>query len=73
MGLVCTNFGQIEEMNMVELFLVNYAHSDSAEWACYRMTHSLATASAYAKELRKSGYGANVQSVLIDENGKVSI
>ena len=64
---------------MVELFLVNYTHSRSAncnyheEWACYRMTHSLATASAYAKELRKIGYRANVQSVLIDENGKVSI
>ena len=58
---------------MTEVFLINYTHSDSAEWACYRMTHSLATASAYAKELRKIGYRANVQSVLIDEDGRVKV
>ena len=60
---------------MVELFLVNYTPAPhlADKWACYRMTHSLATASAYAKELRKIGHRANVQSVLIDEDGRVSI
>jgi len=60
---------------MTELFLVNYTPTPhlADNWACYRMTHSLATASAYAKELRKIGYRANVQSVLIDEDGRVSI
>lgn len=60
---------------MTEVFLVNYTPTPhlAGNWACYRMTHSLATASAYAKELRKIGYRANVQSVLIDEDGRVSI
>jgi len=58
---------------MTEVFLVNYTHSDSIEWACNHMTHSLAIASEKARELRTLGYRVNVQSVLINENGKVEL
>jgi len=57
---------------MTEVFLINYT-INSIEWTCYRRTHSLATASAYAKELRTLGYRVNVQSVLINEDGKVEL
>ena len=64
---------------MTEVFLVNYTHTRSAncnyheEWACHHMTHSLAIASAKAKELRGIGYRVNVQSVLIDEDGRIKL
>lgn len=58
---------------MTEVFLVNYTHSDNAEWACHHMTHSLAIATEKAKELRYMGYRVNVQSVLIDEDGRVKL
>ena len=58
---------------MVELFLVNYTHSKSEEWTCHKSTHSLAVATEVAQELRNLGYRVNVQSVLLNENGKVSI
>ena len=59
---------------MVELFLVNYnVKGDGIGWVCHTSTHSLAIASKLAKELRDMHYIVNVQSVLIDENGKVSI
>ena len=64
---------------MVELFLVNYTHTRSAncnyheEWTCHKSTHSLAVATEVAQELRTLGYRVNVQSVLLNENGKVSI
>lgn len=56
---------------MTEVFLVNYTHKDSVEWGCHHMTHSLAVATAKAQELRYMGYRVNVQSVLIDEDGRV--
>ena len=60
---------------MTEIFLVNYTPTPhiADKWDCIRMTHSLATASAYAKELRKMGHDAIVQSVLIDEDGRVKL
>lgn len=60
---------------MTEVFLVNYTPTPhlADNWACHHMTHSLAIASAKAKELRTLGYRVNVQSVLIDEDGRVSI
>jgi len=62
---------------MTEVFLVNYSHSSLVEfeneWSCYHMTHSLAIASAKARELRDMGYRVNVQSVLIDEDGRVKL
>ena len=58
---------------MTEVFLVNYTHSDEPEWACHHMTHSLAVASAKAKELRDMGYRAIVQSVLLNEEGRVEL
>ena len=58
---------------MTEVFLVNYTQSDSAEWTCHEATHSLAVATDIAHELRTLGYRVNVQSVLINENGKVEL
>mgnify|MGYP005988740719 FL=1 len=58
---------------MTEVFLVNYTHKDSLEWACHHMTHALAVATAKAQELRDMGYRVNVQSVLIDEDGRIKI
>ena len=58
---------------MTEVFLVNYAHADSAEWTCHMATHSLAVATDVSQELRTLGYRVNVQSVLIDEDGKVKL
>jgi len=62
---------------MTEVFLVNYSHSSLVEfeneWACHHMTHSLEIASAKARELRDMGYRVNVQSVLIDEDGRVKL
>jgi len=61
---------------MVELFLVNYnvkGEGDDIGWVCHTSTHSLAIASKLANELRDMHYVVNVQSVLIDENGKVSV
>jgi hypothetical protein len=60
-------------MIMTEVFLVNYTHDASVEWACHHMTHSLAVASAKAQELRDMGYRVNVQSVLIDEDGRIQL
>lgn len=58
---------------MTEVFLVNYRHDASVEWACHHMTHSLAVATAKAQELRDMGYRVNVQSVLIDEDGRIQL
>jgi len=60
-------------MIMTEVFLINYTHRDSLTWACHHMTHSLAVTSEKAQELRDMGYRVNVQSVLIDEDGRVKI
>jgi hypothetical protein len=58
---------------MTEVFLVNYKHDKSNEWTCFEATHSLAVASKRSQELRDMGYRVNVQSVLLNENGKVTL
>ena len=58
---------------MTEVFLVNYSHKKYKEWVCNHMTHSLAQASVKAKALRDKGFIVNVQSVLINEDGKVEL
>jgi len=58
---------------MTEVFLINYTHSDSAEWTCHESTHSLAVATDIAHELRTLGYRVVVQSVLLDDNGRVKL
>lgn len=58
---------------MKELFLVNMKPIDRDEWECFRATHSLVSAHNMAKEIREGGHQANVQSILIDEEGKVKI
>ena len=58
---------------MNKLFLVNYTPKPhlTYQWECFRMTHSLSRALSYAKELRKMGHDAAVQSVLINKNGGI--
>ena len=58
---------------MTEVFLINYTHDKSDEWTCHYTTHSLAVASDKAKELRDMGMRVTVQSVLLNENGKVTL
>lgn len=58
---------------MTEVFLVNYTHDKSNEWTCHQATHSLAVATEIARDLRDIGYLVNVQSVLLNENGKVTL
>ena len=59
--------------DMTEVFLINYRHVKSDEWACFQATHSLYVATEKARELRDMGYRVNVQSVLLNENGKVQL
>lgn len=60
---------------MTEVFLVNYTPTPhlADNWACHHMTHSPAIASAKAQELRDMGYRVTIQSVLINDNGKVEL
>lgn len=58
---------------MTEVFLINYKHNKSVEWTCHHMTHSLAVATEKAQELRDMDYRVNVQSILLNENGKVTL
>ena len=58
---------------MTELFIVNMKRIGFDNWECLRATHSLATATEMAKGLRDAGHEANVQSVLINDNGQVSV
>lgn len=58
---------------MTEVFLINYTHNKSVEWTCHHMTHSLAVATEKAQELRDMDYRVNVQSILLNENGKVTL
>lgn len=58
---------------MTETFLINYTHADDAEWTCHMATHSLAVATDVSHELRTEGYRVVVQSVLINEDGKVEL
>lgn len=58
---------------MTEVFLINYTHDKSDEWTCHHSTHSLYVATEKARELRDMGYRVNVQSVLLNENGKVTL
>lgn len=57
---------------MNELFLINYETKEDG-WICDRHTHSLRVATEYAKAYRDMGYRVTVQSVLINEHGKVEI
>lgn len=68
---------------MTEIFLVNYAevivgelvhyNNDEYAWLCDLATPSLAEATDAANNLRKFGYTVNVQSILIDEDGRVKL
>ena len=62
---------------MTEVFLINNATikrpTGMGEWACHHMTHSLYVATEKAQELRDMGYRVNVQSILLNENGKVEL
>lgn len=58
---------------MTEVFLVNYTHDKSDEWTCHQATHSLAVATEISRDLRDIGYLVNVQSVLIDEDGRIKL
>ena len=63
---------------MTEVFLINYTYDNSVllpcnTWTCHHMTHSLAVATEKAQELRDMGYRVNVQSILLNENGKVEL
>ena len=58
---------------MTEVFLINYTHADDAEWTCHMATHSLGVATDVSHELRTLGYRVVVQSVLIDEDGRVKL
>lgn len=68
---------------MTELFLINIKHDGRSQWGanvklgdwvCFRTTHRLDVAHDLAKELREEGgLDVNVQSVLLDENGKVHV
>ena len=69
---------------MTELFLVNLKHDGShsrwgdnvklGDWVCFRTTHRLHVAHDIAKELREDWNAeVTVQSVLLDENGKVHV
>lgn len=64
---------------MTEIFLVNYnaeviaGENDEYAWLCDLATPSLADATDAANNLRKFGYTVNVQSILIDEDGRVKL
>ena len=58
---------------MTEVFLINYTYDRGEEWTCHHATHSLYVATEKAQELRDMGYRVNVQSVLLNENGKVQL
>ncbi len=58
---------------MTEVFLVNIKMMGDDKFKCFRATHSLASATEMAKGAREAGHEVNVQSVLMDDNGKVSI
>lgn len=64
---------------MTEIFLVNYnagviaGENDEYMWLCNLTTPSLADATESADNLRKFGYTVNVQSILIDEDGRVKL
>ena len=55
-----------------ETSLVNYT-INNIEWTCHMATHSLAVATDVAHDLRTAGYRVNVQSILIDEDGRVKL
>ena len=61
----------MDDMN--EVFLINYTHDRGDGWTCHHATHSLYVATEKARELREMGYRVNVQSVLLNENGKVTL
>jgi len=58
---------------MTEVFLINMKPYNGNKWECFRSTHRLDVATDIAREIQKAGHEVNVQSVLIDEDGRVSI
>ncbi len=58
---------------MTEVFLINMKPYNGDAWECFRSTHRLDVATDMACEMREAGHEVNVQSVLIDEDGRVSI
>ena len=58
---------------MTELFLINYSPRDETLWECYSVVQCLATATDIAFELSTKGFRTNVQSVLLDDYGRISV
>jgi hypothetical protein len=57
---------------MKELFLINYKTKLNG-WQCHTTTASLRIASETSKQFKDMGYQVTVQSILINEHGKVEI
>lgn len=57
---------------MKELFLINYKTKLNG-WQCHTTTSSLRVASETSKQFKDMGYQVTVQSILINEDGKVEI
>jgi len=58
---------------MTEVFLINMKPYNENKWECFRSTHRLDVATDMAREMREGGHEVRVQSVLIDEEGRVQI
>lgn len=58
---------------MTEVFLINMKPYNGDTWECFRSTHRLDVATDMARDMREAGHEVNVQSVLIDEDGRVSV
>jgi len=54
-----------------ELFLVVYSPKDEVAWECYSAVHDLSVAADLSLELNAKGYRTNVQSILLNEHGRV--
>ena len=58
---------------MTEFFLINYSPMDETVWDCYSVVQCLAVATDISFELRTKGFRTNVQSILVDEDGRVKL
>lgn len=61
------------ETQMTEFFLINYSPMNETVWDCYSVVQCLAVATDISFELRTKGFRTNVQSILIDEDGRVKL
>jgi len=57
----------------MELFLVNYQPYQQEQWKCHCVTESREYASIVVSEFHESGQEANIQSVFMTEEGKVTL